>query len=793
MSAPNSLGNLPLFPLMPRIAYEEANHMDPSVNEAQNDLKRKREESEISTSEENPPNKYAKICVTDDDEKTIKLVNSKLPNALQTHNTSPVQKNSKYELWSSKESNSLMKLIPEHQSSTNPYAQVKIEVQISDEEDAIFWAPQFVLNFLSPHFKNVFSQKMKEGSTKCIRWVGPSNEPNIHKEAAAQIIQYAHVKCHVLDHNNDRSLAQLKEKLPQEFEVIFKDMIKLSYFYEMNDVKVECSQLIANEIQSDFEGKSVEWFQWALSTQNQQDVLKCALKLVSQNPLDRLKIYSIFISIFEADYSECTVEEKRTAERFLEECFLEVIPSSAKEEELVEICSCFVKLFPRFEFSNVILSKIAACSNKFDTKKTNNPLLFYVVELCQQNQFTHSPRLLSSSRPKAGHAFKKYEELLEAMIAPKSSRITLLDKIILKNPENIYAIKLRYFAYYLKNEHQEAIDNLNQLLNLKPNDSFALSQRARNNLILNNINAALKDFNLALEYNPNDASVLNSRAECHFRNKNYVATLQDYDRAIEIKSNYVNALIGRGNFQYIMHNWDAALKDFNQVLKITPTNILALGGRGNCLFKKGDIQAALQDYNTILKQPHRIPTEGTILFNRANCYYKMGNFEAAIEDFNKGIEQTPLQNIPALKVRGQCHYMMGNLESAIKDFIQILEVHPSHCEALTGKGNCLLKMDDPDSAILDFNHALQYQPKHLLALIGKGKCLLKMAKPDEAMEIFYPMSESYPNDVVALIGLGECFRLQGKIKEAQESYDYALQLHPNDPTILELKAKCSLK
>ena len=133
---------------------------------------------------------------------------------------------------------------------------------------------------------------------------------------------------------------------------------------------------------------------------------------------------------------------------------------------------------------------------------------------------------------------KCYQRIADCKEQIKDFRGTIdaYKKIVVINPQNIFAYKkLGYFYSYLS-------DN----------------------------SSSLKNYNNAITLAPNDAMTYNNRGYLYQKMKQFDNAISDYSKAVELDENYISAYVNRGISRMEIKDFEGAKNDFLKCTKLDP-------------------------------------------------------------------------------------------------------------------------------------------------------------------------------------------------------------------------------
>jgi len=216
---------------------------------------------------------------------------------------------------------------------------------------------------------------------------------------------------------------------------------------------------------------------------------------------------------------------------------------------------------------------------------------------------------------------------------------------------------------------EQALQCLNQALQLVPNLPSALVKRATVLQALARHREALADFDVCLALSPQlshlkpqrdlslqavlaeidselpssqvPASLWFERAQLLMRARYDDAALDSFRQTLAIDATHIDVLINMGNLLLRMNRRDESLACYQRILEIDPGNVIALFNRGNLLQQDARYREALYCYDAALLQRPKMPE---VLMEKAHCHLALGEWHQGWPLFESRWDTQQLRN-----------------------------------------------------------------------------------------------------------------------------------------------------
>ena len=355
-----------------------------------------------------------------------------------------------------------------------------------------------------------------------------------------------------------------------------------------------------------------------------------------------------------------------------------------------------------------------------------------------------------------------------------------------------------------KGKNQEALEDLNNAIDLDPNYADSYNRRGAIRDELGDKNGALEDYNNAIALDSNYAKPYYNRGRIRRLSGDIQGAIADFNKVIEVEPGFTDAYVLRGLVRYTSSDKSGSIEDFTKTIELDPKHANAYLYRGIARTDLGDKENSSADYNKAIElDPKNVDAYNTraqfrlvlrdikgaiedhtkaieldpknfltyALRGEIRLFYLNDN-QGALEDFNKTIELNRNSHIGYID-RGTAQYRLGKLQKALDDYNRGIAIKPDYDVAYSNRSLVRIDLGDRRGAIEDNTKAIELNPKSHLAYLNRGISRLTLGDRKDAIEDFTKAIELKPDNAQAYTGRGRArvalSDKQGAIEDFQKS------------------------
>ncbi|MGD8483462.1 MAG: tetratricopeptide repeat protein [Thioalkalispiraceae bacterium] len=422
---------------------------------------------------------------------------------------------------------------------------------------------------------------------------------------------------------------------------------------------------------------------------------------------------------------------------------------------------------------------------------------------------------LVQAKGNANNGFMLISSLLSK---EKDKRLALesMKKLVNKyqdNPQALYA--LSHLAYVV-GSFNEAENSILRVISLEPawgkaNLLYAniLTRLGKDEVVPGKLEAFLRD-------NPNDESVRVYLARKYIDLKQYENARGHFLYLLKQKPGDVDALYALGLLATQLNQLDEAESYFLRLLELKRRENEAYYHLGQIAESREKFTAARRWYNKVeegnyyleanIRIANLIAREGDILAAREhlqniapdNAQMELqlylaegeilrdaGQYLEAVQLYSDALEQLP-DNIELLYARALTAEKFDNIHQTILDLSRIVELEPSHTQALNALGYTLVDQTDRIEEGFEYiRKAYARNPGDAAIIDSMGWAYYRMGNHQEALKYLRTAFEKLRDAEIAA-HLGEVLWVLGDEEQARQIWTEALRQTPGNKTLLNV-------
>lgn len=608
--------------------------------------------------------------------------------------------------------------------------------------------------------------------------------------------------------NSDPELKKLIDFQPLSSssvnKTIFEDVLLLGQILQSENIKKDCAQYMTLAIQTDRKN-IVRFFDPAFSHNSCQLQKAWFEGVLTYKGLSKTR-KGILSNL------------KKVVNSHLEK------PPFAASLPALALFSCVKKIPEITEDSCEMILKLSSVSSKnfnlyaiyglIDLGNKFWPKLYQAKVLLTKNDYETAGPILEELSKTASDSEKWWVLLLTAQLQFEQHQVEqALGTLSLFNIQHglkedqplVYKHALLYRAQIYKNQGnlENALEDIQKVLDLDPENPEALLERAEILLQKSQETEALADLKKVLNFGKEWSDAIQSQEifdltwENNARALDLMMTIQqkrnnweEFNQWIDILKarfddkdlNGSNSLVAwaLAKAAYYKKDYKKAHKEFSN---LAPYRMIARWGRASSSHALYDFTDASADFLT-LKCNHF--WNSSIHLEYVSTLFNMQRFQDALKEINDLLQYVEAdKREEALILR--CRLLIElNEGTPLEALNAILEKNPKSIKALRVRSSYKLNHDQLEEAEADMIQALNLDPQNVLSIAGLAQICLKRKNYDLAKKYCDNAIALDPQHYYAYKILGQCYKEQGKIKEAFNHLTKVLEIYPHNSSALRL-------
>jgi tetratricopeptide (TPR) repeat protein len=268
--------------------------------------------------------------------------------------------------------------------------------------------------------------------------------------------------------------------------------------------------------------------------------------------------------------------------------------------------------------------------------------------------------------------------------------------------------------YYSRQEWQDALDFATKAVEIIPEVVGSIPEVETSGLenlyvLRGNIyeqlgehEEAIADFNQAIDINPDYAHAYVGSGAAYVNLGQKEAGLADLDRAISLDDSIPEAYFDRGTVKYHFSEFEEALLDINRAIELDPTYHNAYLVRGLIYCRLEDVTQAMTDMDRVVSMAPNNPL-GYVY--RAGLYIDAEEYEKAEADLTKALDLDPGKWETVAQL-GWAYFRQQKYAQAVELNERAIEIKPNRTEPRFTLAACLLALGQTEQALAENRQAI---------------------------------------------------------------------------------------
>lgn len=283
------------------------------------------------------------------------------------------------------------------------------------------------------------------------------------------------------------------------------------------------------------------------------------------------------------------------------------------------------------------------------------------------------------------------------------------------------------YCFEFLEEHQEAIDFLNDFLNKNPYCEIAWHQVGKQ----------------------------------YFELKDYKKALAAFDFAIISDDSFIGAYLEKGRVLEKMKMYEEAIESYSITLGLDDPTSYALLRIGKCYEKLGNTEMALQFYSKCIDEDGLLD-KGWIAIT--DFYFKNKQYEKALYYIDKAIA-IDSENVHYWKRYAKINNRLKHYEEAEVGYRKALELGNYELESWLSRGDILTNLGEYEAAINNFHQALEFYPEDPEIEYRLSGLYFSMREPDKGE---FHLKNALKSEPEFLMIIEEIFPLVFRMKKVKQ-------------------------
>ena len=326
-----------------------------------------------------------------------------------------------------------------------------------------------------------------------------------------------------------------------------------------------------------------------------------------------------------------------------------------------------------------------------------------------------------------------------------------------------------YFYYVgrnflIDNQYENAIGQLNILLNVDPKAYEGYLWRGVAKYGLNDLLGAEADFTRAIEHNPVYTSAFYYRAITRMQLGNYKDAFDDFNEALDLRPDQPWPYYARGVTYLLSKQYSEAIADFDRFLRHENKVADVYLDRGSAHLMLGDTVRAYDDFDQGIRTNRDSPSGYT---RRGMLYLDQKRYPDALTDFNMALSRDSTSQ-QAYFARAIVYYNTDRYSQALADFDRVIRLDSTNSLAYYNRALVRTEIGDYNRALDDYDAVARYSPGNVLVYFNRAQLYARLGNLPMAIKDYDKAIELYPDFATAYINRGQLRYYTRDVKGSRE-------------------------
>ncbi len=382
-----------------------------------------------------------------------------------------------------------------------------------------------------------------------------------------------------------------------------------------------------------------------------------------------------------------------------------------------------------------------------------------LLEIGQVNEAVEELKRAIELDPKQGSAFTSLNRAFYKGSGVGDDKVReinhVTERILAKDPKNAPALSTKGETLYLLKRYPEALQALDESLDLEPENAWTLGTKGQVLYALNEPEKAIEAFKRSLEIEPSWSWSRQQMIDIYTVLGRYEEALAGTEELLSRDAKNARAQRVKGDILFRQKKYPEALQALNESLDLEPDNAWGLGTKGQVLRALARNEEAIRELRRALEKD---PDMKFVQEELINILFMQKLYEEALQIANQVLAKNP-GDVYALLYKGDCLKALRRYEEALKAYER---VQPRDGTIWAVIASTLQFLDDYDEALKALEEAALLEPENPEMLRTKASVLTDIAEYEQALQVANKALERDPASSWALVLKGLALEAQGR-------------------------------